>query len=185
MAETSLRSLLLLTFYVSLSSAISSSQVTFVGFLNEQRTFSALLEVDLDFEVGSRNWLASLNRDCKDIYATVSKVDQGPNGSSKAGLWRTLQLLLPVQRPHQTSPELHLCYQDEQGSYVALPQGFQLPKVTVNEVLNKPDYDEQQYVLEPLEGKYCSLRFSSSKALLYMRQMHIHRPIDGNILYTR
>lgn len=156
MAETSLRSLVIcISFYVCLSSAsLSSSQVTFVGFLNDQRAFSALLEVDLAFEVPSRsNWLASTTSDCKDIYGFVSKVDQGQ--ASSKGLWRTLQLMLPVQKPHESSPKLFLCYQDHDEKYVALQaQGFQLPKVTVNEVLNN-DYDEKQYILEPInQGNY-------------------------------
>ena len=151
MAETCVVILVALIFTINVASA-ASSQVTFVGFLNdrENAAFSALLEVDTPHNSGL--WLASTVPDkCSgDAVYGLAKAEAEAGQSSKKA---TVLLMLPVQHGHE-SRTLYLCHKSLGGHNwrsLGRESEFHMPKVTVNEVLNQNTQEE--YILETVDDE--------------------------------
>ena len=154
MAETSIRTCLLLAFFLVISA--EASKVTFVGFLNDvqNKQFSALLELELSAEENAFNnlWLASKDfKSCtgRAVYGQA-RVDPEPTGATAEQYGseiRTLQLLLPVLPDHEERT-LYLCTRSG-GRWKPLGSAseFFLPKVTDLQILNE---ENNEYILEPL-----------------------------------
>ena len=156
MAETSIRTCLVLAFFVVISA--EASKVTFVGFLNDvqNKQFSALLEVELSAEdnafSGRGLWLASKDyKSCtgRAVYgrARVDPEPSGPLSEQYNSEIRTLQLLLPLLPDHEERT-LYLCTRAAGSRWKPLGSAseFLLPKVTDVQVLN----EENEYILEPV-----------------------------------
>ena len=155
MAETSIRTCLVLLIFAVFTT--KASKVTFVGFLNDvqNKQFSALLEVELSpndnaFSAGSQ-WKAS--RDYKSCRGPAvygwARVDPEPSPDSEQySEIRTLQLLLPLPADHQERT-LYLCVRPGGASNfepLGVLSEFLLPKVTDPQVLNE---ESREYILEP------------------------------------
>ncbi len=162
MAETSSHTLfsclLLFSSTLALASTLPGAQeVTFLGYLNDQQVFSALIQIEVQNDSPDQwQWLASNQPgSCdKDIYA-LAKVDSTTTQTMPSGQIRTFQLLLPVVNPHQ-STTVYLCQrQGPSEAWTELRQRpILLPKVTTKEILNGDinEYDEEQFILTQSKG---------------------------------